>query len=79
MKRVRKPSVRAAAVGAEVMAAVVAAVAVAGIAAGVAAVAGAAEIAATVETAATAGNFPFVIEMFFDFGCAGFAPEVFLF
>lgn len=78
MKRVRKPSGRVAAVGAEVMAAVVA-VAVAATAVDVVAEADAAEIAATVETAATAGNFPFVIEMFFDFGCAGFAPEVFLF
>ena len=78
MKRVRKPNVRAAEVGAEVMVAVVAA-AVAATAVGVVVEAGAAEIAATVETAATAGNFPTVIELFFDFGCAGFAPEVFLF
>jgi len=58
MKRVRKPSGRVAAVGAEAMAGVVAAD-VAAIAADVVVVAaGAAEIAATVVTAATAGNFP---------------------
>ena len=82
MKRVRKPSAPVAAVGAEVMAAVVAAEAVEAIAADVVA-ADAAEIAATVATAATAGKFTasplFVIEPFFDFGCTGFAPEVFAF
>jgi hypothetical protein len=84
MKRVRKPSAPVAAVGAEVMAAVVAAEAVVAIAADVVvAAADAAEIAATVATAATAGKFTasplFVIEPFFDFGCTGFAPEVFAF
>src|SRR5216683_622935 len=59
MKRVRKPSARVAAVGAEAMGAVVAAVAVEAIAADVvAAVADAAVIAATVVTAATAGKIP---------------------
>src|SRR5579859_90320 len=61
MKRVRKPSGRVAAVGAEVMAAVVVAEAVAAIAADVVvAAADAAAIAATVVTAATAGKIPHV-------------------
>jgi len=58
MKRVRKPSARVAAVGAEAMGAVVAAVAVEAIAADVVAAADAAVIAATVVTAATAGKIP---------------------
>src|SRR5579859_8304542 len=58
MKRVRKPSGRVAAVGAEVMAAVVVAEAVAAIAADV--VVAAADAAATVVTAATAGKIPHV-------------------
>jgi hypothetical protein len=58
MKRVRKPSGRVAAVGAEAMAGVVAAVAVAAIAVDAVVAAGAAVIAATVVTAATAGKIP---------------------
>jgi len=58
MMRVRKPSGRVAAVGAEAMAAVVVAGAVVAIVADVVVAAGAAVIAATVVTAATAGKIP---------------------